>query len=232
MLYSVSSSFIKISYPYQKLYTALKTEAFRGTPRLRGPAASAMSQNPSQAPYQMQTFRYGAMSWMNTNHNSRQSTHGIIYACRKKRKVHWVKTVLFPQAIPRSSFIVWLAVKDRLATGTEQLDGVQCRVVFCRERVETKHHLYFPCPFTLILWSTICVWYIKLLSIWFGRCLEGAPQAPMGYLLSSIRKVVNDHITSLHYSENSKLGKLLIRSNDCSVFALKSDCVTIYKCKV
>jgi hypothetical protein len=36
---------------------------------------------------------------------------------KKKPYVLWWPIVWFPQAIPRQSFILWLAVLDRLSTG-------------------------------------------------------------------------------------------------------------------
>lgn len=37
----------------------------------------------------------------------------------KRSNVFWSKGIWFPQGVPRFSFIVWLAVRNRLSTGTE-----------------------------------------------------------------------------------------------------------------
>ncbi|EFH41795.1 hypothetical protein ARALYDRAFT_917542 [Arabidopsis lyrata subsp. lyrata] len=75
---------------------------------------------------------------------------------KAKHKVLWHNSVWFPQRVPRYSFIVWLAVKDQLSTGTRMRAwGVEQPCVFCRERDESRDHLFFACPFTYSIWSEL-----------------------------------------------------------------------------
>lgn len=74
----------------------------------------------------------------------------------KKEGVHWYRLVWFPQAIPRHSFITWLAAQDRLSTGVPMRNWAITQVcVFCGERNETKDHLFFACPYPFTVWTAL-----------------------------------------------------------------------------
>lgn len=68
----------------------------------------------------------------------------------------WSKFVWFPQGIPRFSFITWLAVKDRLSTGSRTTRWGQGQIcIFCGDPNETRDHLFFSCPYTFTLWIEV-----------------------------------------------------------------------------
>ncbi|XP_013694503.1 uncharacterized protein LOC106398509 [Brassica napus] len=74
----------------------------------------------------------------------------------KKTKLPWHSIVWFPQAIPRQSFMVWLAFKDRLSTGTRMKEwGMEQCCVYCREKDESRDHLFFACPYTFTVWMNV-----------------------------------------------------------------------------
>ena len=74
----------------------------------------------------------------------------------KKDKVVWSKSVWFPQGVPRYSFIVWLAIKDRLSTGVRMRAwGIQQICLMCGERDESRDHIFFACPFTFTVWNRL-----------------------------------------------------------------------------
>ncbi|KAF3568201.1 hypothetical protein DY000_02019957 [Brassica cretica] len=74
----------------------------------------------------------------------------------KKDKVVWSKSVWFPQGVPRYSFIVWLAIKDRLSTGVHMRAwGIQQICLMCGERNESRDHIFFACPFTFTVWNRL-----------------------------------------------------------------------------
>ncbi|XP_018453524.1 uncharacterized protein LOC108824598 [Raphanus sativus] len=67
----------------------------------------------------------------------------------KREKVVLSKSVWFPQGLPRYSFIVWLAIKDRLSTGVRMRAwGIQQGCMLCGERDESRDHIFFACPLT------------------------------------------------------------------------------------
>lgn len=68
----------------------------------------------------------------------------------------WNSAIWFSHGIPRCGFITWLAVKDRLSTGTRmRIWGRNQPCVLCGERDESRDHLFFACPFTFTVWSDI-----------------------------------------------------------------------------
>ena len=74
----------------------------------------------------------------------------------KKNVVFWSKGVWFSQGVPRFSFIVWLAVRNRLSTGDRMRTwGIQQGCPLYGERDETRDHLFFACPFSFTVWDTL-----------------------------------------------------------------------------
>ena len=76
----------------------------------------------------------------------------------KRSSVNWHYTIWFPQAIRRHTFIVWLAVQNRLVTQDKLLkwgliSSISC--VFCRTNVDERNHLFFSCHFTAGIWQRI-----------------------------------------------------------------------------
>lgn len=52
----------------------------------------------------------------------------------------------------------WIAIHNRLATGDRLLKwnaGANGSCVFCGEGIETRNHMFFTCPFSSQIWSTI-----------------------------------------------------------------------------
>ncbi|XP_013689368.1 uncharacterized protein LOC106393182 [Brassica napus] len=74
----------------------------------------------------------------------------------KNDKVVWSKSLWFPQGVPRYSFIVWLAIKDRLSTGVRMRAwGIQQGCLMCGERDESRDQIIFACPFTFTIWNRL-----------------------------------------------------------------------------
>lgn len=74
----------------------------------------------------------------------------------RKDTVLWSKGVWFSQAVPRFSFIVWLAVRNRLSTGDRMREwGIQQGCVLCGERDETRDHIFFACPYYFTVWDKL-----------------------------------------------------------------------------
>ncbi|KAL6525495.1 hypothetical protein OROHE_015802 [Orobanche hederae] len=63
--------------------------------------------------------------------------------------VPWAPLLCGPGKIPRHSFILWLAIQERLSTMDKpwlrQVDGV---CVLCGMDLETHSHLFFQCPYS------------------------------------------------------------------------------------
>ena len=70
--------------------------------------------------------------------------------------VQWYSIVWFPQALPRQAFITWLACRNRLDTGDRMRQWGQTQIcLLCGEPDETRDHLFFACPFTYTVWTTL-----------------------------------------------------------------------------
>lgn len=73
-------------------------------------------------------------------------------------KVPWFKGVWFSGATPRFSFMVWIVVHDRLATGDRisrwnPQDITHCW--FCQTSFENRDHLFFDCSYSKEVWCDL-----------------------------------------------------------------------------
>lgn len=74
----------------------------------------------------------------------------------RKTEVFWTTGVWFSQGVPRFSFIVWLAVRNRLSTGDRMRAwGIQQGCVLCGEPDETRDHVFFACPYFFTVWDKL-----------------------------------------------------------------------------
>lgn len=74
----------------------------------------------------------------------------------KKAHVDWAETVWFKNSTPRYSFILWLAMKGRLATG-DRMRAWQSNAredcILCNAPLETLEHLFFECTYSSQVWE-------------------------------------------------------------------------------
>lgn len=106
----------------------------------------------------------------------------------KKNKVVWSKSVWFSQGVPRYSFIVWLAIKDRLSTGVRMRAwGIQQGCLMCGERDESRDHIFFACPFTFTVWNRLAG---RLCGRWINPDWSLTLQFVTRNTLSSLDKIL------------------------------------------
>lgn len=68
----------------------------------------------------------------------------------------WVKLVWFSQCVPRHSFFVWLAIRNRLMTQDRLFFQVGFLVMvcpLCKLQADSHVHLYFECQFSAGVWE-------------------------------------------------------------------------------
>jgi len=73
-----------------------------------------------------------------------------------KSEVTWHSLVWFSKAIPKTAFILWLAIRGRL--GTQDRLHIPTTVMcclFCGTGPENHNHLFFECPVTSRIWANI-----------------------------------------------------------------------------
>jgi len=70
----------------------------------------------------------------------------------------WYKGVWFPYSTPKYSFILWLAIHNRLSTGDRIKtwnSGQQVACNFCNDAEETRNHLFFSCRYSSEVWENL-----------------------------------------------------------------------------
>ncbi|XP_013739623.2 uncharacterized protein LOC106442489 [Brassica napus] len=68
----------------------------------------------------------------------------------------WERSVWFPQATPKFSFMTWIAMRDKLSTMDRVASwsqGVDTTCVLCKSVPETRNHLFFECSFSSKIWD-------------------------------------------------------------------------------
>lgn len=80
-------------------------------------------------------------------------------AIRSRRPIQqWSKVIWFSKNIPRWSFVLWLAVQQKLNTRDRLLSWgmvVEGGCTFCNIGQESHHHLFFQCPLSFSVWSEV-----------------------------------------------------------------------------
>ncbi|XP_031398485.1 uncharacterized protein LOC116209061 [Punica granatum] len=96
-----------------------------------------------------------------TPHKNGQYTVFSTWKCFRpsKQKVKWRKAVWFAGHLPRSSFVAWLAVRNRLTTRDRMvkwkitLAAEECEL--CSSHLETGDYLSVTCPVTRGIWKSL-----------------------------------------------------------------------------
>lgn len=71
----------------------------------------------------------------------------------------WASVIWAPSLTPKHSFIFWLAAHGRLHTKDRlHLTNIDLSCDFCAASLETTSHLYFSCPFSAAIWTSIRKW--------------------------------------------------------------------------
>ena len=69
----------------------------------------------------------------------------------------WCRLVWFSSMVPKTSFFLWLAVRERLGTQDRlrhPIPDILC--LLCSVVQENHDHLFFGCPSTFQIWSSVC----------------------------------------------------------------------------
>lgn len=104
---------------------------------------------------------------------------------------NWLNTTWFRMAVPRFSFITWLAIHNRLPTG-DRLNSwginIDPTCPLCCLEVESRDHLFFRCPYSNLIWREgllrTCSW---LEPAEWGTIVDWMGSAPMDFRHSVLR---------------------------------------------
>ncbi|GJZ07560.1 RNA-directed DNA polymerase, eukaryota, reverse transcriptase zinc-binding domain protein [Tanacetum coccineum] len=80
--------------------------------------------------------------------------------CDSSDVVKWHKMIWFTQNIPKHSFILWIAVQNRLVTQDKvrrwgSIDMMVCPL--CKKDMDSHQHLFFQCEYSAEVWERIKV---------------------------------------------------------------------------
>jgi hypothetical protein len=106
--------------------------------------------------------------------DSRRGTYSCSETWDKLRvrnpEVVWWKLVWFSQAIPKHSFLLWLACCDAIVTKHEMFGWGYIRAancLFCHGCMEDRDHLFFCCSFSRRVWRAVmAIDECQILCIW------------------------------------------------------------------
>lgn len=103
--------------------------------------------------------------WMNIKGQRRKkfsSKETWEFIIEKHIHCSWVDVVWFQHSTPKYSFISWLAMKGRLATGDKMRSwNVDTNEACCAEPLETTEHLFFDCNYSGKIWSLLMSGVLK-----------------------------------------------------------------------
>lgn len=80
-------------------------------------------------------------------------------------KVPWCKIVWFSNNIPRNSFILWMAILEKLKTQDRVISwGINGNLLcpFCNLVCDSHNHLFFICEFSSRIWN----FFYSKIGIW------------------------------------------------------------------
>lgn len=154
---------------------------------------------------------------------------------------YWYKMVWFKHATPKFSFVMWLAMKDRLSKGERMSNwsgNIDTTCVFCQVPMETLAHLFFECPYSSQIWEALTrrVMESRYTTSWRGIMRVALDQTQGKIMLFTLRYVlqVDVHIIWIErnrkrHGETPKLAVLVIKwidkvvKNKLSIIKKKGD---------
>ena len=90
--------------------------------------------------------------------DSRFSTKKTWLQLRHKQSCSWSKGIWFPSQHRIYSFLLWVALRNRLQTCDRMHiwnNAVNQICILCNEADETRHHLFFSCRYTKQIWRAL-----------------------------------------------------------------------------
>ena len=95
---------------------------------------------------------------------------------------HWASVIWSSCTPPKYLFVLWLAIRGRLQTRDRLLFlNIDRGCQLCGHDSELVHHLFFTCPFSLVVWREVRLWCglqrqmttLRSGIKWLRRCSRG-----------------------------------------------------------
>lgn len=81
-----------------------------------------------------------------------------LLCCQERTEVDWDKGIWFSHCTPKFSFMIWLAMLNKLSTLDRVATwnrGTNPTCVLCSVEVETRDHLFFKCSYSTMIWEKL-----------------------------------------------------------------------------
>ena len=98
-----------------------------------------------------------SVSWIPSPSGNFVTSHTWEFLRGSQPRVPWYHLVWFSENIPRHSFIVWLAILNKLATQDRiwKFTPGPLACVLCHKDIESHDHIFFTCDYSSIIWQDI-----------------------------------------------------------------------------
>ena len=98
-----------------------------------------------------------SISWIPSPRGVFVTSHTWDFLRGPQPKVSWYHLVWFTGNIPRHSFIVWLAMLNKLSTQDRiwKFTPGPLACVLCYKDIESHDHLFFACDYSSFIWQGI-----------------------------------------------------------------------------
>jgi len=97
--------------------------------------------------------------WLTVQKNGKFSIQKLYNNIRPQgEKVEWRRVICNNKATPKSIFILWLAIQDRLATKERLVKwhiNIDPICAQCKKEVESINHLFFDCEYSRDVWKLV-----------------------------------------------------------------------------
>ncbi|XP_048604915.1 uncharacterized protein LOC125582324 [Brassica napus] len=151
-----------------------------------------------------------------------------LYMRLAQPECRWNKGVWFPQSSPKFSFMLWVAVRNRLQTCDRMLrwsalTNMLC--VLCQEEHETCQHLFFKCRYSGKVWKELVGGILKsAFTLEWSEILEVVSQQRssftaiemyfLGYAFQALVHSVWRERNARRHGEQPREDKVLIKCVD------------------
>ncbi|GKC87812.1 reverse transcriptase zinc-binding domain-containing protein [Tanacetum coccineum] len=136
-----------------------------------------------------------------------------------KPKVAWSSLVWFSQCVPKHSFVLWMAIQNKLMTQDKILmwkpnEVMRCEL--CKMRPDSHEHLFFKCPNSNKVWKAVQAYTNKRFSdSWKDVIEEMTNIANTNNIWSIVRRIVCGAVVYFIWQErNSRLFRKIRRDEE------------------
>nr|GEW98674.1 retrovirus-related Pol polyprotein from transposon TNT 1-94 [Tanacetum cinerariifolium] len=141
-------------------------------------------------------------------------------------KVIWRHLIWFAQCIPRHSFVLWMAIQNRLMTQDRVAvwkpnEPMKC--VLCDQFPDSHDHLFFACSYSSLVWNEMLKTLSKRIISDWNNTVEGISKMKANNSIDSIvsRLVFGVVVYFIWQERNTRMYKQIKRNEESLVQTIK-----------